>query len=133
MNRQSGLTLIEMIITVAIIGILAAVAYPTFDRYQLKVSRADGIAGLEIAANAMELCGARTFNYAHANCALSAAMQTSPRGRYTIAISQATASTFSLTATKNVNNDTECGVLSLNHFGQRGMTGTKSVKFCWSK
>lgn len=133
MNRHSGLTLIEMMVVVAIIGILAAVAWPTFDRYQLKVSRADGIAGLEIAANEMELCGARTFNYEDLDCVLSSA--TSPRGKYAIAIDagNTTASTFNLIATKTGNADPDCGDLSLNHLGVQAVTGSKSVKFCWSQ
>lgn len=130
-HRASGFTLIEVMVAVAIIGILAAVAWPVFNRYELKVSRADGIAGLKIAANEMETCAARSFDYT--TCGL--VNNTSPRGKYDLAIDapNTTVTEFNLTATKAGGVDPECGVLSLNHLGQEDETGSKSVKFCWSK
>ncbi len=39
--RQSGFTLIELMITVAIVGILAAIAYPSYQQYVLSSRRAE--------------------------------------------------------------------------------------------
>jgi len=46
MRRKVGFTLIELMIVVAIIGLLATVAVPTFQRYQNKARRSEGYTNL---------------------------------------------------------------------------------------
>ena len=53
-KKQKGFTLIELMIVVAIIGIISAIAYPSYNQYIVRSKRADGISALMLASQAME-------------------------------------------------------------------------------
>jgi type IV pilus assembly protein PilE len=61
--RQHGFTLIELMITVAIIGILAAIAIPSYQDSVRKSRRADAQGALLSLANAMERHFTETNSY----------------------------------------------------------------------
>ena len=124
-KHYAGYTLIEVMITVVIIGILAAIAWPLFEAQSKRSQRTDAAKGLTIAVIELERCLSDTGAY----CNYSA---TSPDGYYAITAAT-TSDTFYLTATP-VAPDADCTTLTLNHFGEKGYTGAATnIKRCWAQ
>ena len=53
-NKNKGFTLIEMMIVVAIIGVLAAIAYPSYQQYVIKSKRTDMMSEMQNIASEIE-------------------------------------------------------------------------------
>lgn len=121
-----GFTLMEIMIVVAIVGILSAVAYPYYGKYVEKARRADGQLALLQEIQAMERCRSTSFSYAA--CALTSAE--SPEGYYAMTLTT-TASTFTVTASAQglQASDTDCATMSMNHLGVQ--TPDPDSSECW--
>lgn len=141
MTLQKGFTLIEVMIVVAIIGIIAAIAYPSYQQYVLRSWRTQGQGCLLELAQIME----RRYT-ASANMQYSALPETAGaitgfcamgnglnnRYRFTQAVNGA-AGTFTLTATPAgaQASDTDCAAMTVNQLGQKGAAGTLGAAGCW--
>lgn len=142
-----GFTLIELMITVAIVGILAAVAYPSYVSQLAKGRRADARVQLATAQQWMERFYSENFNFATDTAGNGVTstfniqpFSTSPRAGegsavYTISLTVAsTSQTYTLTAAPIAGGrmaTDACGSFTLNNTGRRGVTGTEALLTCW--
>lgn len=145
-QKENGFTLIELMIVVAIVGILAAVAYPSYTGQMAKGRRSDARVQLVSAQQWMERFYSESYSYStdSAGNAVSAAFNAQPfsqsprtgegKAVYTLSVAS-TSSIYTLTATPVAGgamaNDL-CGSLSLTNTGRRGISGnSNNLLSCW--
>ena len=129
-RMDNGFSLIEMMIVVAIVGILASLTYPGYRDYITRAHRVDGQTALLDLANRMEryyfdnnTYQTATVNSGEITDVLSNNL--SPAGWYTLSIIKATDSAYTLKATPTylqATNDTRCQSLTFNNTGVKNVT-----------
>ena len=130
----NGFTLIELMVAVAILGILVSVALPSYQKYIVKSRRAEAMAELSKAQTTLERCYAANFTYA-GTCSPPAST-TTPNGFYTItSTGSATTYTFTATASGIQAADTSCFTMSIDQASQKSAadTGGTPQPQCWNR
>jgi type IV pilus assembly protein PilE len=124
--RQRGFTLIELMITVAIIGILASIAWPSYTKYVRDARRAE--AQSEMLRMQLGLEKWRANNNAYSNILANAGF-TDTNTYYNYTITSASGSTYTINAAAQgaQTSDTGCTALTLDQ------SGTKGPASCWKK
>ena len=139
-RNARGFNLIELTVVVAIVGILAALAYPSFMNQVRKSRRSDAVVSMSSVQQAQERWRANQTTYA-SNTEMTTAV---PNGLgllaitngeyYTLAVSNNTATSYALTATavstKSQIGDTGCTSLVITVSNGNGV---KTPAICWSK
>jgi type IV pilus assembly protein PilE len=96
--NNRGVTLLELLIVVAIIGILAAVAIPAYDGYVTRSRRSDAFTGLETTRAAQEMYRAEYGFFSAALTSLAGCSSGMAGSNYTISINRTDASNYTATA-----------------------------------
>ena len=131
-----GFTLIELLIVVGIIGILSAIAIPTYQSYMMETRRSDAYALLSQAAAEQE----RYFAYHSKYTPLTAELgvTTSKKGYYTLSILSPTISSYTLTATpvagQPQERDEECYTFTVDQLDVKKAfkkSSTLNTEACW--
>ncbi|QQX81509.1 prepilin-type N-terminal cleavage/methylation domain-containing protein [Shewanella sp. KX20019] len=123
-----GFTLIEVMIVVAIVGILAAIAYPSYSDYVTKAGRSDGVTAVMNISNLQEQYYLDNRSYTTDLTELGlAASYVTENGHYSVATTGG--SSFTITASAEGTQkarDSTCQTITLTDIGVKGPSAE-----CW--
>lgn len=137
-----GFTLVEMLITLAVVGILGTLAYPSYRDHVLRARRSEAFSALSAVAQAQDRWRATNTRYADSLADLGLQPNSSPGRYYQIELqTHATHSHSQYTAiaraTGTQRADTRCALLQLGQHGPQQLRtasdhrGQDTSRHCW--
>ena len=139
-KRSKGFTLIELMIVVAIVGILAAIALPSYQNYVIRTNRADATGALMAATNAMERLRANNFTYASLDSggnqivpfSVNVPSDGTAAATYTLSLNVPNGTIYTITATAVGNQRASIGAADILTIDQQGVKSwSGSTNPCW--
>ncbi len=132
-HKTAGFTLIEAMVVTAIIGIIAAIAWPLYNEQVRRQFRGEAVSAATRIEHEMTTWFSDNMTYT--GYAISAGISGGLR-YYTANVvipNPGTTYTINLVPAGEQTKDTDCGTLTLTNTGVKGMTGTAAtVATCWS-
>ena len=134
MKKASGFTLMELMIVVAIAGILAATAFGFYSDFVQQANRTEARSALTTISGQLEKCRSLYGRYDSPNCNVVLPQNTESNFYQVTAVGGLQASSFELRATPNAGTpqatDADCTTISLTNTGLKTATGANPPD-CW--
>lgn len=132
-KRQNGFSLIEICMTLSLLAIIVAIAFPMYSQHVLTTRRLEAATALSQLAVALERYQIEHNSYQGATFTKLNIKQKA--AHYLLAIEELHDNYFMLAAKpqgKQAEKDWECGELLLDSNGKKGVGGTAALENCWS-
>jgi len=136
-RRQQGVTLLELMAVVVVIGILGMIAIPSYRQYTMRAHRAEAKAALMLLQTNQERFYLTNRTYSNDPDQLGFAGDITERGAYALTIASADLTAgYTATATPRAGgaidqrNDAQCTTFTIDAQGVRDATGTAAAS-CW--
>lgn len=125
--QKHGFTLIELLITLAIVGILASIAYPSYEKHVVRVRRNQAIIVLNDTAAQLE----QFYNTNHSYKEFSMKNQDDKLYRFEVTTEADNYTISAIPINIQAQRDKQCGTLTLNQRDSKTISGSGTLNGCW--